>query len=212
MTFDSETTNLLPTTRTSSTTAGGDPRWNLKVVALTEAPILGILAVCLVYKGERSNHDDTLACHPFLMTLTCFGMTLAMISQRAMPLSWPARLVQITHGLLFTLSIARAIYAVIIKRRKADTLGLHGIIGYVVLGLLAVQYLLGGRAISLTSRVRGHAQPQHALVRLHVITGHFLYGAFSLALCLALFHGGQLRIAAAVLILASNICILYGLQ
>ena len=118
------------------------------------------------------------------MLVTFFLVTLSMASQRF--LLWPCRLV-------WTAAAVLAVHAVLVKRKQQQALGWHGKVGYlVVLICLALQYLSGGRSLSLTPRQRPNDHHdivgKHVLVRAYIQAGLVLYALFALVLVTALIH------------------------
>ena len=111
-----------------------------------------------------------------------------------------------------------AVHGVLIKRQHKAPLAAHGIAGYVVLSLLAGQWLLGGGSISLASSSRSirhdrRSASRHWLVKLHVQTGQILYGLFVLVLILALTrYKTLLQSSTAGLVFLASLLALYGLQ
>eukprot|EP00977_Amphora_coffeiformis_P023893 scaffold14698_cov196-Amphora_coffeaeformis.AAC.2 len=171
------------------------------------------------------------------MVLTFFLMTVAMVVQRglfgtstATTTERPQSIIrQGIHGLFWTLSLAVAVHGVVVKRQHHAPLEAHGITGYIVLTLLALQWLLGGRSISLANRRVGgptttsananqrqpqqSQQPQHWLVKVHVQTGKVLYGLFCLVLILALAtFTTLLQSSTAGLVGLASLLALYGLH
>jgi Mn2+/Fe2+ NRAMP family transporter len=132
------------------------------------------------------------------------------------------------HALYWTVGAVVAGHAVILMHVKhieknnnnttidasLSNISWHGILGYILLSLLAFQYLMGGRTISFTSRQwptnsgTNMNQPnEHLLVQLHRTTGGILYVAFGVMLVTQLIVR---RPETAILITLATLCTLFG--
>ena len=171
-----ERTTLLPTTNTASVQQPSHKF--LSKIALATGVLLALAVPCTLphfiqgHAGGR--HAGGMG---LFFALASIATALPKLMDRT-----DSRLPAYLHAAVWTAGAVVAGHAVTVAHRPAKGLSWHGRVGYLLLVLLALQYLLGGRSISLLPRRRDSESPEHAMLRLHRRTGYGLYGALGAVL------------------------------
>lgn len=113
-----------------------------------------------------------------LMILAYFFLTMAMLNYRIHKAS--ERALQRIHYLLMSLVVilgSIAVHSAAKKKKNPKKNQLHYVLGWTVIGLFLLQFLLGGGSISLIRR-----NPNHWMVQLHRILGPLIQVGMAAAL------------------------------